>query len=152
MRDAASIPTNNSGDMGPDNLSQLLRVCDRLDPARQLRMPDQSMTSDELAVVGSPVGQVISRAPVVRSLSALKRAPFHRVLAGHLAKVGLDDGGISITLQKSLVSGSAEVFFAGGDEGLMDRGGGLAVVERVGGQSCHKGCAEQGGERLHIEK
>lgn len=150
LLDTASIPAYNRADMVADDLSKLLRIRDGLDPPGQLRVPDQSMSPDNLAVISGPVRKEVSGSPIVRSLRSLERAPFHGVLARDLAKIGLDNGGVRLALKETLIGGRAEKPFASGDKGLVDGGGRLTVVKRRRGQGCYERCAKERLERLHF--
>lgn len=150
MRNAALVSSHNRGDVGSDDLTQLLGIGDTLYPARELRVPDESVTSEELAIVSRPVGEEVSTAPVVGAPGGLEGSPLHGVLSSHLAEVGLDDGSIGVGLKKALVSGGAKVLLASSDEGLVDGSRSLASVVRRRRQGSGKRHAEEGSDGLHF--
>jgi hypothetical protein len=53
-------------------------VADLADPARQLRVPEQSVTTDQLAVLGGPVNEVVSLSEVEAATAWLGSIPLEQ--------------------------------------------------------------------------
>lgn len=62
-------------------------------------MPNKSMTTYGLIVLLREVDEIIRICPVILALVRVKRLPFHAIFRRHLAKIGLDDGCISLSLE-----------------------------------------------------
>lgn len=88
-------------------------------------MPDERVASDDLAILSCPVGEEVGGGPVIGTSVGLQRTPFHAVLGGDLAKVGLNNFGVGATLEESLVGAGAEELLPGGNESFMNTFGGL---------------------------
>jgi hypothetical protein len=82
------------------------------DPARQLRVPDGGVSTDEFVVLGSPVDEEVGCVQRELVLRALGGIPLHRVLGRDLAKVVDDDLGVGALLEEALVGGNTNVLLA----------------------------------------
>ena len=104
-------------------------VTDLADPRGQLRVPDGGVATDELAVVLGKLDRLVGSAKVEVAARGLGGIPLHRVLAGDLAKVGLDDGSVLAAVESVGVSGSTKVLPALGLHGGIEALCGLALRE-----------------------
>ncbi len=131
MVDLALVPGHDRGDVLFDRLGQGGLVADVVHPARQLAVPDKSMSADGLVALGGPVDKVVGLCPVVFTLLGVDALPLHAILRRHLAKVGFDDGRVFARGESPLVGASAKVLLTLGLEQLVDALGGLARLEGV---------------------
>jgi len=99
----------------------------------KLRVPDQSVTTDELAVLTCKVHQKVTASEIEVTVAALGGIPLHAVLGSNLTKVGLDDSSSLGVAESALVSGSTEVLLALGLEELVQAVGGLGRAGLVAG-------------------
>jgi hypothetical protein len=76
LEDLAGITANDLGDVVLNNAGQGTRVADRRHPAGQLRVPDGSVSTDELVVLNSPVDKGVKTVEVEVALRGLDGVPF----------------------------------------------------------------------------
>lgn len=126
-------------------------VADVAHPARELRVPHQSVAADRLVVLLRPIDEVVGAAVAHGAARGLGGVPLHRVLRGELAKVGLDDASVLRVGQGALVGARTEVELALGLDQLVDARMGLASNELGGGREGGQGRQEQNECRLHLD-
>ena len=114
------------GDVVLHHIGELGLVGDLLDPVGELRVPDKSVATDELAVLGGEVDEVVTTVEVEVAVGGLGGIPLHAVLRGDLTEVGLDNGRSLRVAECALVSGSTEVLLALGLEESVQTVGGLS--------------------------
>lgn len=117
------------------NTGQLGLVVDLADPARELTVPAEGVTSDRLVVGRGPVDEVVGAGKVEVALGGLGGVPLHAVLGRDLTKVGLDDGCRLASAQSVLVRTGSIVELALGLDERVDRSGRLTL-----GQLDSRGC------------
>jgi hypothetical protein len=88
---------------------QSVLVSDLGDPAGKLRVPDESVTTDELVVGRGPVDEVVGSAKLEVATRRLSGIELHRVLGGDLTKVGLCDIADVALVESAEIAGSAPV-------------------------------------------
>jgi hypothetical protein len=88
---------------------QSVLVLDLGDPARELRVPDESVTTDELAVGRGPVDQTVGSAELEVATRRLSGIELHRVLGGDLTEVGLCDSADVASVESADIAGGAPV-------------------------------------------
>jgi hypothetical protein len=89
--------------------NQSVLVSDLGDPAGKLRVPDESVTTDEHVVARGPVDQRVGSAELEVATRRLSGIELHRVLGGDLAKVCLCNSADVAAVQNADVTGSAPV-------------------------------------------
>lgn len=89
--------------------NQGVLVVDLGDPAGQLGVPHQSVSTDELVVGLSPVDEVVSTTELEVATRRLSGIELQGVLWGDLAEVGLGQVGDVAIVESSLVTASAPV-------------------------------------------
>ena len=98
---------------GPDVVlhhgNQSVLVSDLGDPARQLRVPNERVATDELVVTGSPVDEGIGALEVELATRRLSGIELHRVLGGDLTEVSPCDAADVALVEGVDVTGSAPV-------------------------------------------
>lgn len=141
--DPPLVSAHYSRDVILNHFRQLSWVGDSADPAGQLTVPDEGMTTDDLSIGFSEVHQSVRSSEVELATSWLEGIPLHAVLGRKLAEICLDDSCVLCGGEEVLISGCAEVRFALGLEEFVDRAGGcLSSVQRGGrrvldpGKSC----------------
>ena len=138
--------TSNILDVVLNGSLELVLVLDVLNPLRELRVPDKSVTADLEAVLGSKVDNLVSAGKVELALLRLGGIPLHGVLGGDLAEVGLDDGVVLLALEQVGVGDGAVVGLALGLDELVDALLGLARLNGSG-----HGRDQRGGEEERRE-
>ena len=119
----ASVTTHEGGNTVLDNVGQIGGVSDVLNPLGQLRVPDESVTTDELAVGGSVVNESVCAGERESTAGGLSGIPLERVFRRHLTHFGLED---LVDLGEGecvLIGSSAQVFAAVGTHGGVERRG-----------------------------
>jgi hypothetical protein len=138
MEDFAFVSCNNRGYVILDNRRQCIAVVDLIDPRRQLRVPEEGMTTDVLPVLLGPVDDGISvgeaetstrccvQTKLVRNAESrrsdlqgeltLESIPLHAVLGCDLSKAVLGDSHQGAIAEVVMVDLSSEVGFAFGFE------------------------------------
>jgi hypothetical protein len=120
-----------------NHLSELSLVGDALDPGRKLRVPDKSVATEHLAVLGSESSGLVGSVESELAAGSLDSIPFHAVLRGDLTEIGLDDVGSLRRAEGTGVGTGTVVLLALGDEEGIEAGGvsGLASqsTSRAGG-------------------
>ena len=84
---------SNLSDVVLNHLSELSLVGDSLDPGRELRVPDEGVATEHLAVLGSESSSLVGGVEGELATGRLESIPLHAVLGGDLAKIGVDDLG-----------------------------------------------------------
>lgn len=115
-----------------DNRSQGGLVGDLADPSRQLTVPDQSVTTDELVVACREVDELISTIEVELALVWFSSVPLHRVLRCKLAELAFEEGHIVGIGEELAVAYRAPVLLSLGLELRVKRGR-LAGLKLGGG-------------------
>jgi hypothetical protein len=108
----ALVPSDELVDVIDHDSLQLSLVPDTADPVGELRVPDRSVSTDQLLVGARPVDQEVCCPKAEGSLAGLGSVPFHAVLGCNLAKVVLEDLGIGSFLEKAFVRGNTDVLLA----------------------------------------
>jgi len=159
--DLALEVTGDLGDVVLENVGQGGLVSDAGDPAWELRVPAQVVTTDELAVLLGEVDKVVTTGEGEDTLLGLSGIPLHGVLWGQSTKVGLDDGGGLGVAQSTLVTDVTVVLLAVSLESSIDAGGGstlseLDTVWLLDGQtSCSRDSGENndgGSSEMHFDE
>jgi hypothetical protein len=116
------------GDVVLNHLSELSLVGDSLDPGRELRVPDKSVATEQLAVLGSESSGLVGSVKSELAAGGLKGIPLHAVLGGDLTEIGVDDLGSLGRAESARVGAGTEVTLAlGGEKSIKALGvGGLA--------------------------
>lgn len=78
-------------------------------PGGKLRVPNKSVTADELAVARGPVDKGISTTELEVTTRRLSGIELHRILGGDLTEVGLCDVADVVGVESVDVAGSAPV-------------------------------------------
>jgi len=137
--DLASVATtkllnvvfNDRGEGGP--------IANVVDPTRELRVPDEGVTTDELAVAGGPVDKGIGTTKVELTTVGLGRIPLHGVLGRKLTEVAAENSSVGSNVERVRISASTPEFLALGTEPSMKtsgrRGSGRGGSGR--GSRCH---------------
>jgi hypothetical protein len=107
--DLALVAAHDGADVSLHHGDQGVLVSDLRDPARKLRVPDKSVTTDELAVGGGPVHESIGSAELEVTTRRLSGIELHRVLGGDLTEVGLCDVADVARVESVDVAGSTPV-------------------------------------------
>jgi hypothetical protein len=89
--DLALVAAHDGLDVILHHGNQSVLVVDLGDPGRQLRVPNERVTTDELAVALGPVDDSIGTSELEVATRRLSGIELHRVLGGDLAEVGLCD-------------------------------------------------------------
>jgi hypothetical protein len=157
LEDLAFVPCHDCGYVVLDNRRQCSAVVDLADPRRQLRVPEQGVTTDVLAVLLGPVDDGIgvgeaetstrccvqkelvwnaeSRRKNLRRVLTLEGVPFHAVLWRDLSKTVLGDSCQSVIAEMVVVDLSAKVGFAFGLELVVQTTGRPRASRRSRGVS-----------------
>ena len=106
--DLALVAAHDGLDVVLHHGNQSVLVVDLGDPGRQLRVPHERVTTDELAVALGPVDDSIGTAELEVTTRRLSGIELHRVLGGDLAEVGLCDVA-TVTVETADVTSSAPV-------------------------------------------
>jgi hypothetical protein len=111
-----------------NHLSELSLVGDSLDPGRELRVPDESVATEQLAVLGSESSGLVGSVEGELATGSLKGIPLHAVLGGDLTEIGVDDlGGLGRTESAGVGAGTVVTLALGGEKSIEALGvGGLA--------------------------
>lgn len=142
---------NLGSDVVLDDSGQSSLVLDVGNPSRELRVPQGSMASDELAIGGGEVCHGVSAAEGESVTRRLDSVPLHGVLGSQLAKVSLDDCNLLGIVDEVWVDDVTPVLLAFGNEGCVERLD-LAGVEGVWcWDSQHQWQEERCSEEVHDE-
>ena len=106
--DLALVAAHDGLDVVLHHGNQSVLVVDLGDPGRQLRVPHERVTTDELAVALGPVDDSIGTAELEVATRRLSGIELHRVLGGDLTEVGLCDVA-TVTVETADVTGGAPV-------------------------------------------
>lgn len=112
MEELALVSRDDSLGVVLDDGGQRARAADILDPLRKLAVPNEGVTTDELAVGLSEIDKVVSSREAERVLAPLRRIPFHGVLRSELTKVCPDDVRDLRDGEGALVRGGAKVLLS----------------------------------------
>jgi hypothetical protein len=130
-----------------DDSRQSRFVADLRDPAGQLRVPNSSVSTEELVVILGELCGLVGGAESELAAGALSGIPLHAIIDEHqhqtskpwsgnipvlrsdLTKVCLDDGGVLATIESAGVCGSTEVLATLLDHSSIDALGCLALIE-----------------------
>lgn len=146
--DLALVTACNRLDVVLNDLSKSIAVVDVFNPLGQLRVPEQSVTSDLEAVLLGKVDDLIGASKVELATLGLSGIPLHAVLSSDLTKVSLDDIIVLLVGEEVRVGDGAIVLFALVDDELVDAGLGLAGLDVCGSGRDQRGSEEEGG-KLH---
>jgi hypothetical protein len=106
--DLALVAAHDGLDVILHHGNQSVLVVDLGDPGRQLRVPNERVTADELAVALGPVDDSVGTSELEVATRRLSGIELHRVLGGDLAEVGLCDVAV-VARETTDVAGSAPV-------------------------------------------
>jgi hypothetical protein len=138
LEDLAFVPCHDCGYVVLNNRRQCSAVVDLADPRRQLRVPEQGVTTDVFSVLLGPIDDSVSvgeaetstrccvqkklvwnaesRCSDLRRVLTLDGVPFHAILGSDLSKAVLGDSHQGAVAEMVVVDLSAEVGFAFGRE------------------------------------
>ncbi|KAI6765146.1 hypothetical protein HG531_012245 [Fusarium graminearum] len=136
VEDLALVAGDHGLDVVLDDRGHGGAVTDVLDPLGKLRVPQESVATDLLAIGLGKVDDLVSVAEVL----TLNGIPLHTVLVGDLTKVLLDDVDERVVVEMVVVDLSTEIDLAlGPDLGVKTSGISVAITRRrragVGGST-----------------
>jgi hypothetical protein len=106
--DLALVAAHDGPDVSLHHGNQSVLVVDLGDPARQLRVPNECVTTDELAVALGPVDDGIGTGELEVATRRLSGIELHGILGGDLTEVGLCDVA-AVAVETTNVAGGAPV-------------------------------------------
>jgi hypothetical protein len=129
--------TSDLSDVVLNHLGELSLISNALDPGGQLAVPNKSVATQHLAVLGSESSGLVGSLESELATGGLDSVPLHAVLGSDLTEIGLDDVGSLRGAESAGVGAGAVVLLALGDEEGVEAGGvgGLAgqAASRAGG-------------------
>jgi len=123
--DLASVTTTKLLNVIFDDRGEGGPVIDAVDPTRELRMPDEGVTTDELAIAGGPVDEGIGATKVEVTTARFNRIPLHGVLGCKLAELGADNSSVGSNVERVRIGASTpELLALGAEPGVKTSGRG----------------------------
>jgi hypothetical protein len=132
LEDLALVAGDHGLDVVLDNGGQSRSVADVLDPLGQLRVPEQGVSSDQLAIGLGEVDDLVSVGEAERVSAGLNGIPLHAVLRGNLTELPLHDGDERVVVEMVVVDLSTEVELALGLELSVEASSCIAASSRRG--------------------
>lgn len=146
--DLALVAANDVGDVALNDLGQSSLVVDVLNPLRELRVPDQSVSSDLEAILSSKVDDLVEASEVELALAGFSGIPLGRVLRRNGTKVGLDNSSVLGNAKEVRVGDGSVVELALVLDELVDAIGSLTGFDSRGNGRDQRGSEEEG-RQLH---
>jgi len=143
--DLASVSTTKLLDVVFDDRGEGSFVADVVDPARELRVPDKGVTTNELAIAGSPVDKGIGTAKVELTAVGFNGIPLHRVLRRKLTELGAENGSVGSNVESVRIGAGTPELLALGTEPGVNTSGSSRPSWRGGGRSRRRDDGGAGG-------
>jgi hypothetical protein len=129
--DLAGVGGHELLDVSNHDLLELGLVGDGRDPGGELGVPDGSVATDELVVLGGEADERVGAVEGELALGSLGGIPLHAVLRSDLAEVVDDDLLVLALAESALIGGDTEVLLAVRLEGSVE--GALGTVGTASG-------------------
>ena len=106
----AFVPACLGGDMGDHEVLEFVRLKRAVDePGRQLRMPDEGVAANLLAIGLGESDERVSRPPIERPAQRFDEAPFHLVLRRDAGQLRRRQAAIGPLVEIGGIEGGAEI-------------------------------------------
>jgi len=117
--DLASVATTELLDVVLNDRGEGVPIADAVNPSGKLRVPDEGVTTNELAVTGGPVDEGISTAEVEVTTAGFDGIPFHGVLWRKLTELGAENGSVGSNVERVRIgAGTPEELALGAEPGM----------------------------------